>query len=69
MTEFFDHRNRESIPMCARWHASYGDFRPRVAPISGFVGDFHFSKSRQKRGGVLGLPSIFIVTHREAIIA
>ena len=30
----FDHRNRESIPICARRHGSYGDFRRRLPSIS-----------------------------------
>jgi hypothetical protein len=34
----FDHRNRESIPIYTRYHASDGDFRRRLPSISGATG-------------------------------
>jgi hypothetical protein len=40
MMEFFDHRNRESIPIYPRYHASDGDFRLRFQSISGRNWDF-----------------------------
>ena len=38
----FDHRNRESIPIYPRYHASK---RPSFPSISGFNWDFRFSRS------------------------
>src|SRR5215472_9260385 len=34
----FDHRNRESIPIYPRYHASDGDFRRRFPSVSGATG-------------------------------
>src|SRR6516164_7610086 len=36
----FNHRNRESIPIYPRYHASDGDFRRRFPSISGRTGIF-----------------------------
>jgi bifunctional non-homologous end joining protein LigD len=46
----FDHRNRESIPIYPRYHASDGDFRRRFPSISGRNWDFRFSRSLRSDG-------------------